>query len=127
YVCGPTGFMAWIVEEAVALGYPEQRIHREYFTADPNSSGDAFEVILARTNRRIDVPSDSTIVDALSRAGIKVPTSCAEGICGTCLCTVVSGTPDHRDVYLTDEEKAANDQILVCCSRSKTPQLVLDL
>lgn len=127
YVCGPSGFMAWIVEEAAARGYSEQQIHREYFNVDTKTSGDAFEVVLARTNRRIEVPGESTIVEALSRAGIEVPTSCAEGICGTCLCTVLSGTPDHRDVYLTDEEKAANDQILVCCSRSKTPQLVLDL
>ncbi|MGM7387356.1 oxidoreductase, partial [Acinetobacter baumannii] len=40
---------------------------------------------------------------------------------------VIEGEPDHRDVYFTDEEKASNEQILVCCSRSKTPRLVLDI
>jgi len=127
YVCGPDGFMAWVIAEAIRLGYREQQIHREYFKADIDTSGEAFEVLLARSDRRIKVPAESTIVEALSCAGVKVATSCAEGICGTCLCTVLSGVPDHRDVYLTDEEKAANDQILLCCSRSKTPQLVLDL
>jgi ferredoxin-NADP reductase len=127
YVCGPDDFMAWIIAEAIRLGYREQEIHREYFKAQIDTSGEAFEVFLVRSNRRIKVPGETTIVDALSRAGVKVATSCAEGICGTCLCTVLSGMPDHRDVYLTDEEKAANDQILLCCSRSKTPQLVLDL
>ena len=127
YVCGPDGFMAWIIAEAIRLGYREQQIHREYFKAEMDTSGEAFEVLLARSNRKIKVPGESTIVEALSCAGVKVATSCAEGICGTCLCTVLSGVPDHRDVYLTDEEKAANDQILLCCSRSKTPQLVLDL
>ena len=127
YVCGPDGFMAWIIAEAIRLGYREQQIHREYFKAGIDTSGEAFEVLLARSNRRIKVPAESTIVEALSSAGVKVATSCAEGICGTCLCTVLSGIPDHRDVYLTDEEKTANDQILLCCSRSKTPQLVLDL
>jgi vanillate monooxygenase ferredoxin subunit len=44
-----------------------------------------------------------------------------------CLTRVLAGEPDHRDVYLTDEERAANDQLLPCCSRSRTPMLVLDL
>jgi len=53
--------------------------------------------------------------------------SCEQGVCGTCLTRVISGTPDHRDHYLTPEEHAANDQFLPCCSRSKSPRLVLDL
>ena len=84
-------------------------------------------MVLSRSNRRVTVGAESTIVAALADAGVKITTSCEEGICGTCLCAVLAGVPDHRDVYLTDEEKAANDQMLLCCSRSKTPQLVLDL
>jgi vanillate O-demethylase ferredoxin subunit len=53
--------------------------------------------------------------------------SCEQGVCGTCLTRVLEGTPDHKDSYLTPEERAANDQFLPCCSRSKTPLLVLDL
>ena len=127
YVCGPGGFMAWTIEGAARLGYSNAQIHREYFKADVDIAGDAFEVVLAQAGQRILVPGDRTIVQALSEAGINVATSCSEGICGTCLCNVLAGTPDHRDVYLTDDEKAENDQILLCCSRSKTPQLVLDL
>jgi vanillate O-demethylase ferredoxin subunit len=48
-------------------------------------------------------------------------------VCGTCLTRVLAGVPDHRDVYLTPEEQAANDQFTPCCSRAKTPRLVLDL
>jgi ferredoxin-NADP reductase len=127
YVCGPDGFMVWIMGEAQRLGYREPQIHREYFKTAIDRSGAAFDVVLSRSNRRIAVGAESTIVAALAGAGVKITTSCEEGICGTCLCTVLSGLPDHRDVYLTDEEKAANDQMLLCCSRSKTPQLVLDL
>jgi ferredoxin-NADP reductase len=127
YVCGPEGFMAWVIAEAIRLGHRETQIHREYFKADVDLSGGAFEVLLARSDRRIRVEAGRSIVAALADAGVNVTTSCEEGICGTCLCTVLSGTPDHRDVYLTDEERAANDQMLLCCSRSKTPQLVLDL
>lgn len=127
YVCGPDAFMAWIIAEAQRLGHREPQIHREYFKTAVDRSGEAFDVVLSRSNRRIAVGAESTIVAALADAGVKIATSCEEGICGTCLCTVLSGVPDHRDVYLTDEEKAANDQMLLCCSRSKTPQLVLDL
>jgi ferredoxin-NADP reductase len=127
YVCGPVGFMNWIIAEAQRLGYPDVQIHREYFKIGVDHFGEAFEVLLSRTNRRVTVGAESSIVAALADAGVKITISCEEGICGTCLCTVLSGTPDHRDVYLTDEEKAANDQMLLCCSRSKTPQLVLDI
>ena len=68
-----------------------------------------------------------TIIEALATIGIKVQVSCEQGICGTCLCNVLDGTPDHRDVFLTDEEKADNDQILLCCSRALSDTLVLDL
>jgi len=127
YVCGPESFMDWIIATAQRLGYPDAQIHREYFKTAVDHSGEAFDVLLSRSNRRVTVGAESSIVAALADAGVRVTTSCEEGICGTCLCTVLSGIPDHRDVYLTDEEKAANDQILLCCSRSKTPQLVLDI
>jgi vanillate O-demethylase ferredoxin subunit len=43
------------------------------------------------------------------------------------LTKVVAGTPDHWDMYLTPEEQAKGDAIMVCCSRSQTARLVLDL
>ncbi|HEF4771331.1 PDR/VanB family oxidoreductase [Burkholderia multivorans] len=86
-----------------------------------------FQVSLAQSGRVVDVPAGTTIVEALRGCGIEVPVSCEQGVCGTCLTRVLSGTPDHRDVYLTDDERAANDQMLPCCSRARTPMLVLDL
>lgn len=127
YVCGPAGFMEWVIGAAHRLGYPEAQIHREYFEAEVDTSGGAFEVKLAKSGKSVTVPAGVPIVKALAGIGIKVDVSCEQGICGTCMCTVLEGVPDHRDNYLTEEEKAANDQILVCCSRSKTPMLVLDL
>lgn len=53
--------------------------------------------------------------------------SCEQGVCGTCLTRVIEGIPDHKDLYLTPEEQAANDQFTPCCSRSKSARLVLDL
>ncbi len=127
YVCGPAGFMDWVIGEAMRLGLPADRIHREYFQAEVATGGGAFEVMAKRSGKSVRVAEDETIVQALGRIGIKVQMSCEQGVCGTCLCTVLEGTPDHRDVFLTDEEKADNDQILLCCSRARTDTLVLDI
>lgn len=127
YVCGPAGFMDWVIGEARRLGLPEEQIHKEYFQVDTDTSGQAFDVVAHKSGQRVRVEAGQSIVDALAGIGIKVPMSCEQGVCGTCLCTVLDGTPDHRDVFLTDEEKADNDQILLCCSRAKSDTLVLDL
>ena len=87
----------------------------------------AFIVKLASTDQEIPIAADQTVLDALHGAGLNVPISCGQGICGTCLTWVVEGTPDHRDMYLTPEEQDANDQITPCCSRAKSAILVLDL
>jgi ferredoxin len=87
----------------------------------------SFEVELKKSGKTIVVPDGERILDALVKSGIYVDTSCQEGVCGTCLTAVLEGTPDHRDEYQTDAEKAANTHITVCCSGALTPKLVLDL
>tara|TARA_B100000676_G_C17943263_1_gene767702 strand:+ start:417 stop:698 length:282 start_codon:yes stop_codon:yes gene_type:complete len=92
--------------------------------ADDNT---AFTVKLAQSGQSIEVPAGGTILFSLLEAGIEVPFSCGHGICGTCETEVVEGRPDHRDFILTDEEKAENKTIMICCSRSRTDELVLDI
>lgn len=127
YTCGPSGFMDWVIAGARQQGYDEAHIHKEYFQVEVDASGGGFEVVAARSNKTVQVAEGQTILDALAQVGIKIDISCEQGVCGTCMCEVLEGEPDHRDVYFTDEEKAANDQILVCCSRAKTNKLVLDI
>ena len=127
YVCGPSGFMDFVIESAHRHGWSDDAIHLERFGAEVNADGAAFTVVAARSNRMIRVNPDETIVGKLAEAGIEVATSCQSGVCGTCLTPVIQGTPDHRDFVQTDAEKANNDRITVCCSRSKTRRLVLDL
>jgi ferredoxin len=88
---------------------------------------DGFEVRLHRSGRTIAVPPGESILDILLDAGVNVAFSCTEGACGTCETKVIDGIPDHRDSFLTDEEKAENSKIMICCSRSKSPMLTLDL
>jgi vanillate monooxygenase ferredoxin subunit len=129
YVCGPTGFMDWVLETARTTGWPEERLHREYFAgASIDTSADgSFDVQVASTGKLIRVLADQTVIAALSANGIDVPTSCEQGVCGACLTGVLEGTPEHRDMFLTAEEQARGDQFTPCCSRSKTPKLILDL
>jgi vanillate O-demethylase ferredoxin subunit len=127
YTCGPAGFMDWIIAEALKAGYPDAQIHREYFQVEVDNSGASFEVVAARSGKTVTVAEGQTILQALAEVGIDIEISCEQGVCGTCLCDVLEGEPDHRDVYFTDDEKAANDAILVCCSRSKSSKLVLDI
>lgn len=129
YVCGPRGFMDAVLATARTLGWPEAQLHYEFFGAQVAASDadGAFEVKLARSGRVIPVAKEQTVTQALSAAGIDVMVSCEQGVCGTCLTRVIEGVPEHKDSYLTPDEQAANDQFTPCCSRSKTPLLVLDL
>ncbi|MDO9434951.1 PDR/VanB family oxidoreductase [Hydrogenophaga sp.] len=129
YVCGPSGFMEWILAAGRQAGWSEDRLHREYFAgaAIDTSDDGAFEVQIASTGAVITVPADQAVTTALATHGIEVATSCEQGVCGTCLVRVLDGTPDHRDMYLTDEERALNDQFTPCCSRARSARLVLEL
>ncbi|WP_321814748.1 MULTISPECIES: PDR/VanB family oxidoreductase [unclassified Paraburkholderia] len=129
YVCGPRGFMDAVLAEARRQQWDETRLHYEFFggIVEQSSADAAFQVRIASSGATIDVPTGCTVIEALAANGVDVLTSCEQGVCGTCITRVIEGRPDHRDAYLTDEEKAAGDQFLPCCSRSHTPLLVLDL
>ena len=92
-----------------------------------DDSGSAFQVKIASNGQLIDIPAGESIVDVLESHGIDITVSCEQGICGTCLTGVIDGVPEHKDVFMTDDEHAANDMITPCCSRSHTPLLILDL
>jgi vanillate O-demethylase ferredoxin subunit len=129
YVCGPKGFMDAVLAKARAAGWPQAQLHYEFFAAEivKSESDEGFEVEIASSGKIVRVGRDITVTHALASAGIEVPTSCEQGVCGTCLTRVLEGEPDHRDMYLSPDEQKANDQFLPCCSRSKSARLVLDL
>jgi vanillate O-demethylase ferredoxin subunit len=126
YICGPQGFMAKVV--TLSEGFvPSDAVHLENFhgAAKPDPSGNvAFDVELDGKTHR--VPEDKTIVEVLEENGHDIDTSCQEGICGTCVMSVLSGVPEHRDNVLTQSERESGDVIAVCVSRAKSDRLVLD-
>jgi vanillate monooxygenase ferredoxin subunit len=128
YTCGPSPFMQAVRETVAAR--PDLVLHLEYFTADPpalDAATDSFRVKLAKSGTTVQVNANQTIIEALRAAGIDIETSCEQGVCGTCLTTVLAGRPDHRDLMLTEEEQKAGDRMLLCVSRSLDTELVLDL
>lgn len=129
YTCGPQGFIDAVLNAGRTLGWSEDRMHREYFAASPAPSrgARAFDLRLSRSGRVIEVGAGQSALAALREAGVDVPMSCEQGICGTCLTRVSDGIPDHRDQFLTTVERTLNDRFLPCCSRAHTPCLVLDL
>jgi len=129
YVCGPKGFMDAVLAAARAQSWTEDQLHCEFFGGQVvhDASDAAFTVKLASSGLEIQVGPEQTVVQALHKAGVDVPIACEQGVCGTCLTRVLSGVPDHKDLYLTPEEQAANDQFTPCCSRAKSTMLVLDL
>ena len=130
YVCGPKGFMDAVLRSARERGWPEDQLHYEFFASDaaaPRQDDGSFSVKLASSGRVIPVRADQSVSQALNAAGVGVVTSCEQGVCGTCVTRVLEGIPDHRVMYFTPQEQAANDQFTPCCSRARTPLLVLDL
>ncbi|MCP4620275.1 MAG: oxidoreductase [Bradyrhizobium sp.] len=126
YCCGPVPMLE--VFERATASRPAGHVHVEYFQAAQAPAVDGgFEIRLARSNRTIAVEPGKTILDAVLDAGIMANYSCSEGVCGTCETRVIEGIPDHRDLFLSPEEKAANKTIMICCSGSKSGTLVLDL
>lgn len=129
YVCGPSGFIDAVLNQAKKSGWPDERVHREFFSAAPvDTSGDRpFEVVVASSGLVIPIAADQTVVEALAKVGVDVMTSCEQGVCGTCVTRILEGMPDHRDSFFTDAERAGDDQFTPCCSRARSARLVLDL
>jgi vanillate O-demethylase ferredoxin subunit len=130
YVCGPGGFIDHVLGTAAGVGWPQARLHSEFFKAPEQRLAmvdHAFQVQIASSGAVIEVGQAESIAKALQRSGIAVEVSCEAGVCGACLTRVVDGIPDHRDYYLDDQEKAGNTQMMLCCSRARSALLVLDI
>lgn len=129
YICGPQGFIDMIVSAAREFGWPPERVHVEYFKAEAQTAkGDtSFNIQLSKSGVTYTVPVGVSAASVLIAAGHDLPVSCESGFCGTCLTRVLDGIPDHRDTFLTDEERNANDRFTPCCSRAHSQSLLIEL
>lgn len=129
YVCGPKGMIDAARSKAEAAGVPGARVHVELFdNASATAEGDrAFEVEIASSGEVFTIPPGKSIIEVLEEGGMDVMHDCLRGDCGICQTEVIEGEPDHRDVVLSDAEKAEGKVMQICVSRAKSARLVLDL
>lgn len=125
YICGPDSLVKAVESAAEELGWPASAIHYEVFSAP--APGQPFIAELKRTGKRIEVGSDESLLDALEAANVDIQSSCRGGVCGRCMTPVISGEIEHRDQFLSDDEKAKQDCVMPCVSRADNGTLVLDL
>ncbi len=130
YYCGPPGFMNALKD--ASSHWEEGTVHFEHFSSEglevaarSEESLDEFQVKIASTGAVYEIPSYQSIVDVLRENGFDIDTSCEDGFCGTCLTRYLEGEPEHLDEVLDDEDH--EEYVLICCARSFTPMLVLDL
>jgi ferredoxin-NADP reductase len=128
YCCGPEPLLAAV--EQRCTGWPHGALHVERFAPRPQAEPartEVFQIVLVQSELTLEVPPDRSVLDVVEEAGIPVLSSCAEGTCGTCETPVIDGIPEHRDSVLSEDERAANDCMMICVSRACSSRLVLDL
>ncbi|MBI1350329.1 MAG: 2Fe-2S iron-sulfur cluster binding domain-containing protein [Actinomycetales bacterium] len=130
YCCGPEPLISAVEATCAELGRPAPHVER--FSAKAvDTEGDPgdheFTVVVNSTGEEFTVPRDKSIVEVLLASGVRIMTSCAEGVCGTCETKVIEGEIVHRDSLLTDEDKEEGIYMMPCVSRCRGDRLVLDL
>lgn len=126
YCCGPNAMIESFEQACGAI--PAECVHTEHFGAiDAPATDGGYTVRLARSGRVLPVLAGNTILSTLVAHGVETTSSCQQGVCGECEVKVLAGTPDHRDLVLTPEERASCRTMMICCSGSLTPELTLDL
>lgn len=125
YCCGPQALMREVQD--MSGHWPSTAVHFETFTDAAVSRPDdkPFQLRLARSGVVLDVPVGATILDTLRGRGYDLRSSCESGTCGTCITRYLSGEADHRDFVLHEDGRATH--IMICVSRARSDELVLDL
>ncbi|MGI9262946.1 MAG: 2Fe-2S iron-sulfur cluster-binding protein, partial [Woeseiaceae bacterium] len=129
YTCGPSGFMDAVFDSAGAQGWPDENLHREYFTVpgDVEYENHPFRINLSVSGKTFDIAAEETAADVLTAAGYAIETKCSDGLCGTCVANYSGGEVEHRDYVLSKAQKETT--LTLCCSRAKDPdgELTIEL
>ena len=127
YACGPAGLLDAIEQATGHWPAGSVRLERFKAQAQDHSSHTAFQLVLAKSQKTVEVGADESPLEALERIGIDHPYACREGLCGTCEVRVLEGQPDHKDNVLSAQERTAGQRFIPCISRCSGPQLVIEL
>ncbi len=124
YCCGPRPLMQAVRD--MTGHWSSAAIHMEAFSEAERQKPDdkPFTVTLAKSGESFEVPVGVTILETMRARGHEVPSSCESGTCGTCRTKLLAGEADHRDLVLAEQERA--DQIMICVSRARSSDIVID-
>ncbi len=138
FTCGPPPYMTAVREILAGVGAAPERCHEETFTfagaplpgdepppAPADTGVQTYQVEFRRSGRTVDCPADSTVLTAAARAGLTLPSSCGEGVCGTCKNTMLAGSVDMQHAGGIRPREIAQNKILLCCSKP-CEDLVID-
>ncbi|MDO9415988.1 MAG: FAD-binding oxidoreductase [Pararhizobium sp.] len=125
--CGPAPFMAAARKIAAALGVPEENYIEESFDAAviedapaplvQEAASKIFKVEFAKQGRTIDVTAEQTVLSCAKKAGVKIPSSCSNGLCGTCKSKLISGSVDMNHNGGIRQREIDAGLFLPCCSK----------
>ena len=137
FTCGPAPYMDSVRDLLARSGADPARCHEESFHLSAGvAAGDAgggevaagaptYTVELRRSGRVLGCSGGTSVLAAVAEAGVSLPSSCQEGVCGTCKTTLLSGSVDMQHAGGIRPREIAQDKILLCCS-TPLEDLVLD-
>ncbi|ACC72451.1 hybrid-cluster NAD(P)-dependent oxidoreductase [Paraburkholderia phymatum] len=148
FTCGPAPYMKAVRDLLDEAGFDRKQYHEESFSfetlieaepqvaaevleaeqkshADGANGAQTFSVSFARSNRSIECGSTQHVLDAARQAGVRLPASCTQGMCGTCKVKLVSGQVDMKHNGGIRQREIDQGMVLLCCSKPLS-DLVVD-
>lgn len=139
FVCGPSPYMATVRDMLKAAGFDLARYHEESFNfeelplaeqaavseAEAASPAKVYRVEFVKTRRMVECPEGMSVLEAARRAGLRLPSSCTKGVCGTCKSRLISGTVEMQHAGGIRPREIDAGMRLLCCSKP-TSDLVID-
>ncbi|VEG39722.1 ferredoxin [Mycolicibacterium flavescens] len=136
YICGPGPFMDTVENTVLGMGVPRERLHLERFTVAPVSdevaatSEQTEEVVIELDRKTTTAPyrSGNTLLQTARMAGLRAPSSCETGSCGTCMARIVSGSARMLNNDALDDDEVAEGWVLTCQSlpTSRTVHMIYE-
>ena len=126
FTCGPTPYMAAVRALLDQAGFDRAHYHEESFVfaeatepaaAPQQLAAGGFKITFTKSNRVVDCPADGFVLDAARRAGLRLPSSCTKGLCGTCKSKMLSGQVDMKHGGGIREREIDQGMVLICCSK----------
>ncbi len=124
YFCGPEEMISQFRQAAIHYGYPASNIHYELFSPPNVGPSYPFQAVLAKSNVTLQVPESKSLLEVMLEQGIAAAYSCKIGGCGSCEIEVEDGEVDHRDFFLSEQEKKTRKVMIPCISRAKSPLII---